>query len=324
MQINELQGVTCVSASDCWAVGYHDNGSYYQTLIEQWDGNSWTIIPSPSTSATQSNRLQSVTCTSTSRCRTVGYYYNSNSDRNVYQTLIEQWDGVSWTIATSPAVDATQSNGLMSATCVSESQCWAVGYNNGGNFYTDGTRVAQTLIEEYSPTVPALTSVASRMTHGGAGTFDVDLPIVGKRGVECRSGGPNGNYSVVFTFVNDVTDCGRAGTTGGTIVPGPSTNQCTENITGVPNVQYINLELDNVVDSQNNTGNVAVPMGVLIGDTNADGFVDAIDVSQTKSQSGNAVKGLNFREDINLDGFVDAIDTSFVKSKSGTALPSLP
>jgi len=184
--------------------------------------------------------------------------------------------------------------------------------------------VAQTLIEEYSPTVPALTSVASRMTHGGAGTFDVDLPIAGKRGVECRSGGPNGNYSVVFTFVNDVTDCGRAGTTGGTIVPGPSTNQCTENITGVPNVQYINLELDNVVDSQNNTGNVAVPMGVLIGDTNADGFVDAIDVSQTKSQSGNAVKGLNFREDINLDGFVDAIDTSFVKSKSGTALPSLP
>lgn len=44
---NELDGVMCVSASDCWAVGdYYTPANAYQTLIEHWDGTSWTIVPS--------------------------------------------------------------------------------------------------------------------------------------------------------------------------------------------------------------------------------------------------------------------------------------
>jgi hypothetical protein len=54
--------------------------------------------------------------------------------------------------------------------------------------------------------------------------------------------------------------------------------------------------------------------------TNADRFTDAIDVSQTKSQSGNAIGSSNFRENVNVKGFIDAVDVSLVKSKSGTAL----
>ena len=62
-------------------------------------------------------------------------------------------------------------------------------------------------------------------------------------------------------------------------------------------------------------------MGVLVGDTNADRFVDSADIGQTKSQSGHAVANSNFREDVNVDGFIDSADIGFVKSKSGTALP---
>jgi len=62
-------------------------------------------------------------------------------------------------------------------------------------------------------------------------------------------------------------------------------------------------------------------MSVLDGDTNADRFVDSADIAQTKSQSGNAVKQSNFREDVNVDGFLDSADIALVKSKSGTALP---
>ena len=53
--------MTCVSASDCWAVGYYiySSGVYiYQTLIEHWDGTSWAIVTSPNTSTTQSNVLK--------------------------------------------------------------------------------------------------------------------------------------------------------------------------------------------------------------------------------------------------------------------------
>jgi hypothetical protein len=74
-------------------------------------------------------------------------------------------------------------------------------------------------------------------------------------------------------------------------------------------------------DDGTHIADVSVPMAVLLGDTNADGFVNSADISQTKSQSGNAVTGSNFREDLNADGFINSADISLVKSKSGTALP---
>jgi hypothetical protein len=74
-----------VSASDCRAVGNYYNGSAYQTLIERWDGNSWAIVSSPNTSATQNNFLQAVTCVSASECWAVGSYTTGNG---VGQTLV--------------------------------------------------------------------------------------------------------------------------------------------------------------------------------------------------------------------------------------------
>ena len=47
-----------------------------------------------------------------------------------------------------------------------------------------------------------LRSVVSRKMQGNAGTFDVDLPESGSPGIECRSGGPTNDYTVVFTFQN--------------------------------------------------------------------------------------------------------------------------
>src|SRR5205085_6195448 len=81
-QTNYLNGTTCVSASDCWAVGYYNNGSggsgAAQTLIEHWNGTSWAIVFSPNTSATQTNYLNSVTCTSAVNCWAAGYYFNGS------------------------------------------------------------------------------------------------------------------------------------------------------------------------------------------------------------------------------------------------------
>ena len=55
-----------------------------------------------------------------------------------------------------------------------------------------------------APTVQ-LVSAVSRKTHGTAGTFDIDLPQTGTPGIECRSGGANGDYQVVATFALPVT-----------------------------------------------------------------------------------------------------------------------
>ncbi len=170
---------------------------------------------------------------------------------------------------------------------------------------------------------PILSGAVSRKVHGAAGAFDIDL-LAG--GIEDRSGGASGNYQVVATFASPVTVSsanvapgnGATGSVSG--APAVSGNQVTINLTNVSNAQRLTINLLGVNDGTK-TRDLAIPMAVLIGDTNADNFTDAIDVSQTKSQSGKAVTNSNFREDVNVDGFIDAIDTSLVKSKSGTALP---
>ena len=83
----------------------------------------------------------------------------------VSQTLIEHWDGTSWSIVP-PNTSAGEFSGV---TCTSTSQCWAIGSGCNGN------DVCQTLIEEYAPTIPPLTSAVSRKVHGSAGTFDIPL-----------------------------------------------------------------------------------------------------------------------------------------------------
>ena len=63
---------------------------------------------------------------------------------------------------------------------------------------------------------PPPAQVVSRMTHGSAGTFDINLPSTGARGIECRSGGPNGNYQLIFSFGNNLTSVAGATVTSGT------------------------------------------------------------------------------------------------------------
>jgi hypothetical protein len=47
--------------------------------------------------------------------------------------------------------------------------------------------------------------------------------------------------------------------------------------------------LNNVVDSQNNTGNVSAPMGVLLGDVDASGRIDSTDVYAVRQQTMTAL-----------------------------------
>src|ERR1700676_602685 len=81
-------GVTCILATNCFAVGSYNTWSAYQTLIEHWNGTSWSIITSPNVSATQDNMLNGVTCTSATQCFAVGIYLNpAGVNGSIYQTL---------------------------------------------------------------------------------------------------------------------------------------------------------------------------------------------------------------------------------------------
>src|ERR1700736_2211272 len=47
-QTNYLNDVPCTSPSQCWAVGSGFVNNVGQPLIQQWDGSSWKIVPTPS------------------------------------------------------------------------------------------------------------------------------------------------------------------------------------------------------------------------------------------------------------------------------------
>jgi hypothetical protein len=88
----------------------------------------------------------------------------------------------------------------------------------------------------------------------------------------------------------------------------------------VANAQRITITLFGLNDGAN-TGNLVIPMGVLLGDTGGNGAVNASDVSLTKLRSGQAVNAINFRTDVSVSNSINATDVSIVKSRSGTALP---
>ena len=163
-------------------------------------------------------------------------------------------------------------------------------------------------------------SAVSRKNHG-TNTFDIDLPLSGNIGIECRSGGsPFGDHQVVVTFpgpitVNTVTV--SAGTVASSLV---SANQVFINLTGIPNAQRITITLVGVNDGTN-IANVSIPMGVLWGDVNASGRVDAGDVSLVRQQTLQTVTTSNFREDINTSNRIDAGDVSIARQQALTSLP---
>ena len=196
---------------------------------------------------------------------------------------------------------------------------FTVSTSPGNNFYASillGTATIDPL---------AITAAASRKMHGAAGTFDVNLPLTGEPGVECRTGGVGGNYTLVFVFNNNVVS-GNVSVTGGTggVSGNPSfeDNTMTVNLTGVIDVQRITVTLTGVSDEFSQVlPSTPVSMNVLIGDVNGNKLVNATDVTLVKSQVGQAVTGSNFREDVNANGSLTSTDAALTKSHVGDGLP---
>jgi uncharacterized repeat protein (TIGR03803 family) len=197
-----------------------------------------------------------------------------------------------------------------------------------GSFYgtTEGGGPSYAGIAYRIATVQLISAV-SRKTHGSGGTFDIDLPQTGTPGIECRSGGANGDYQVVATFVLPVTFTSAtvSSGTGRVAAALASGNQVFVNLTGVTNAQRITLTLVGVNDGTSSVG-VPVSMGVLLGDVNASGRVDGTDVSLVRQQNFQPLTQdpPTFREDIDASGRIDGTDVSIARQQNFAVLPSSP
>lgn len=222
-------------------------------------------------------------------------------------------------------------------TCVSDNTGANVAYSATFNFNPNrGQHEQDVYYVRVFPAIPTVTSAVSRQAHGGAGTFDVNLPLTGTPGIECRSTGGTNDYTMVVTFTGNVTVTGspQAQVTSGTGCVGSggvcsgnvsvSANVVTIPLTNIANVQTIHVRLNGVNNATATDApatDITIPMSILIGDTNANATVNAADVAQTKARLGQAVDATNFRSDVNANGSINAADTAIIKQNSGTSLP---
>jgi len=190
--------------------------------------------------------------------------------------------------------------------------------NPSGVLATDyaGGRQDYTVVgNDFCTAAPSPVSVVSRKSHGGT-DYDIDLPLTGNRGIECRTG----DVQLVFTFPLPVTSCGTA--TQGTATSGPSNYQCTVTLSGLTDAQYYQVGLNGVVSSTGASGNVVGPQwGLLVGDVNATGRVDSGDQTLVRNSAVSIPTDATFRRDVNCSGRIDAGDQTVVRNHSVTALP---
>jgi hypothetical protein len=117
-----LDWVSCVSATDCEAVGGVSPGSP-GLLVEKWNGTSWTIQSASLPSGGSDGYLLGVSCTSSSACTAVGDYFNGSHT----VPLGERWDGTSWSTEAVTAPVGVVASSLSGVSCTTATTCIAVG-----------------------------------------------------------------------------------------------------------------------------------------------------------------------------------------------------
>ncbi len=205
-------------------------------------------------------------------------------------------------------------------TIVSDNTGGNVAYSATFNFNpTRGQHEEDVYYVRVAPSsVLTLLTAASRLTHAGAGTFDVSMPLSGISGVEDRS---SGTYNAVFTFDGAVTS-GQVTVLSGTATVGAilfSGNTMTAQLTGVTSAEVVTLRVQNINGDGQQHGDV--PFGFLTADVNGNRIVDRPDLQQLQADRGQPVTASNFRDDINLSGIVDRPDVQSVHTNRGHSIP---
>jgi hypothetical protein len=158
---NVLDAVSCTSTTFCMAVGsQQDNQAVAylqgdQALTEEWNGATWSIVPSPSlvpygpsapqpvatapamskaaaagvsalsprASVLKSGPLDAVSCTGPTFCMAVG----GSSSKQGSQPLIEEWNGSAWSNVTTTGAAPSPPQVFEGIDCTSTAFCVAVG-----------------------------------------------------------------------------------------------------------------------------------------------------------------------------------------------------
>jgi hypothetical protein len=125
---SQLAAISALSPTNIWAVGSVVNivntAVQNRTLVEHWNGAAWSIVPARN--ATTSNLLTGVAAVAANNVWAVGYTITTDGTNQPDRTLIEHWNGTSWSIVASPTVASNDT--LTGVAARSATDIWAVGF----------------------------------------------------------------------------------------------------------------------------------------------------------------------------------------------------
>ena len=114
-----LSGITALSPTNVWAVGYSDSGAHnYHTLIMHWDGSEWSVMPSPNPGVDE-NSLAGISAVTPDDIWAVGTY---GRQVGPLYTLLLHWNGSQW-----ESFPSTTIGRLHGVTMTASDDGWAVG-----------------------------------------------------------------------------------------------------------------------------------------------------------------------------------------------------
>ena len=124
-----FEGISCLSASTCTAVGYFRSGPSLVGLAESWDGEEWTV--QPLTTPQGEGVLTGVSCTAPQTCTAAGYFYNPSELDHGWRPLVERLSGSSWSVLEIASLEVPanwwRESSLNGISCAEAKACVAVG-----------------------------------------------------------------------------------------------------------------------------------------------------------------------------------------------------
>lgn len=145
---SRLDAVSCRATLGCVAVGGFATTGVFMTLVERWNGTSFSVVASPNhTDLGEGDQLASVSCPSATSCEAAGSWFLGGDGKPA--TLIERWNGTQWSIVTSndPPRSYAELHGM---SCAAATNCTAV-----GDYFApppNGFNGSKTLIERWNGT----------------------------------------------------------------------------------------------------------------------------------------------------------------------------
>ena len=124
-----IHSVVDLSRTDGWAVGFTTTplNSTDRTLIEHWNGSTWSTVPSPNPigGTAGNDELEAVDGVSPTDVWAVGQDFSSNGGG--ITLLFEHFNGTKWTVFPFPA--STGAQFAQAITTISANDAWVVGSN---------------------------------------------------------------------------------------------------------------------------------------------------------------------------------------------------